>query len=138
MQNGFEWAIKAPASRTLGYSLDSVAAKVLRIKSSDSKDGREHSVFIVYDSTGTGGIPHPREIVLGSIRIKEANSVKAIKSCRLRLNLDGHSISAMRAEGIVGKVKQQALSVESAEVKGLLEIERKLFLRDIELSQLTK
>lgn len=137
MENGVELPIKAPACRTLGYDSDSVAAKALRQKSTKSKDGREHAVYIVYDLNEKTEILRPHEIVVGSIRVEEKDSVKEISSYRVRLNLNGHPISAMRADGIVGKVKQKPLSIDSNEVKKLLAIEKKFFLEDIELSQLT-
>lgn len=138
MENGIELPIKAPACRTLGYDSDSVPAKALRLKSANSKDGREHAVYIVYDLTEKKDILRPREIVVGSIRVEEKDSVKDIQSYRVRLNLNGHPISAMRADGIVGKVKQQPLSIGSKEAKKLLATEKKFFLEDVDLSQLTQ
>lgn len=138
LTHGGDRTIKAPASRTLGYDADTVNAKGLRVKLEKSKDGREHTFYVVYEPTEKKEIFRPREIVLGSILMTEKGALKEISSYRVRLSIDGKPISAMRAEGVIGKVKQRALAGDSKDTADLLAAEMRYFLRETPLSQLTE
>lgn len=134
-KNGEEWPIKAPSSRTLGYDADEVPAKGLSIDDDKSTDGQEHSICIVYKIDEKGN-KKPTGIDIGTMRVKEINSGKEIDGYQIRMSLDGKPISAMHATGIVGHVKQQALTADAKEVKALFAAERDLYLKNIELTQL--
>lgn len=136
-KNGDEDPVMAPASRTIGYDSDEVNARSLGIDQAKSKDGRDHSIFITYEKDGAG-TSIPKEIVLGSIHVKESDSKKEIDSYRMRMSLDGGLISGMHATGIVGQVVQQALPADSKELLAVFKKECGLYLREIDLSQLTK
>ena len=134
-KNGTEWPIKAPSSRTLGYGLDEVQAKGLSIDEEKSKDGKEHSVCITYEIDAKG-IQRPKEIDLGTMLIKETAGQKEIEAYRMRMSLNGAILGAMHATGIVGRVKQSALTPDSKEIQAVFNSERDLYLKQIELAQL--
>lgn len=136
-KNGDEDSIKAPASRTLGYDSDEVSAKSLGIDDDKSKDGRDHSIFVVY-AKDTAGISIPKEIVLGVIRVKGTESKKEIDGYEIRMSLDGGPIRGMHAKGVVGHVVQQTLPPDSKELLSMFKKESALYLKEIELAQLTR
>lgn len=134
-KNGTDWPIKLPTSRTLGYGSDEVNAKGLSIDDDKSKDGKEHSICIVYEADEKGK-SQPKGIDIGTMLVKEIGVDKEIDGYQIRMSLDGTPISAMRATGIVGRVKQQALSPDAKEIKSLVALEKELYLKNIELTQL--
>lgn len=134
-KNGTEWPIKAPTSRTLGYDLDEVKAKGLSIDDDKSKDGKEHSICIVY-VVDEKGVSRPEGIDIGTMLVKEIGSTQEINGYQIRMSLDGAPISGMHATGLVGQVKQVALKPDSNEIKGVLAAETDLYLKTIMLSQL--
>lgn len=134
-KNGADWPIKAPSSRTLGYESDEVPAKGLSIDDDKSKDGKEHSICVVY-AVDEKGVSRPTGIDIGTMLVKEIASGTEIDGYQIRMSLDGTPISAMHATGIVGKVKQVALSPEAKEIKALFAAESALYLKDVDLKQL--
>ena len=136
LKNGGEDSIKAPASRTLGYESDEITALSLGLDAEKSKDGREHTIFVVYEKTGTDAAT-PKEIVLGSIHITSVDSKKHVDSYRIRLKLDGTLIGGMHATGAVGHVVQEAMSSDSKVLLSVFKNESNLSLKEIDLAQLT-
>ncbi|MBI2386388.1 MAG: hypothetical protein HYV14_10290 [Elusimicrobia bacterium] len=134
-KNGTDWPIKAPSSRTLGYESDEVPAKGLSIDDDKSKDGKEHSICVVYE-VDEKGVPRPKGIDIGTMLVKETASGSEIDGYQIRMSLDGTPISAMHATGIVGKVRQVALPPEAKEIKALFAAESALYLKDADLKQL--
>jgi hypothetical protein len=134
MTHGAEDSINAPASRTMGYDSDKVAAKGLYLDQNDSTDGKEHTIAIVYETVE--GKPKPKEIVLGRIKFVEKDKIQEISGNRFRLSLDGAPIRGMGAEGIVGHVKQRPLSPGDSEAKKFLSDEKKFWLKQIDLAKL--
>lgn len=136
-KNGDEDSFKAPATRTLGYDVDEVFAKSMGLDEDKSKDGRDHSIFVVYDKD-EAGVAKPKEIIFGSILVKETESAKEIDSYEIRATLAGSIIRGMRAKGIVGQVVQTALPPESKELLAFYKKESAFYLKEIDLAQLTK
>lgn len=137
LKNGVEHPIKAPASRTLGYDSDEVAAKLLRIKTAASKDKKEHSVSVTYASEEKGNL-RPKEVVLGVIFVEVVPSGQQIDSFRLRLDLNGKLISVMHSTGIVGQVLQKSLATDSPEANAVYKAESTLHLETHPLDKLTR
>lgn len=135
-KNGGEDSIKAPTSRTLGYESDEVFAKSLGLDANKSKDGREHTIFVVIGKNESEEAV-PKEIVLGSILITDVDSKKSVDSFRIRTTLDGTVIQGMHATGIAGHVVQKSLPADSKELKNIFKKESDLALKDIDLSRLT-
>lgn len=136
LKNGGEDSIKAPSAHTLGYDSDEVFAKSLGLDSDKSKDGRDHSIFIIYTKDEKGTVI-PKEIVLGNILVKEANSIKEIDSYRIRMTLNGTLIKGMRATGIVGEVVHQSLGPDSKELKSWHKQESDFHLKIVDLAKMT-
>lgn len=136
LKNGGEDSIKAPSAHTLGYDSDEIFAKSLGLDSDKSKDGRDHSIFIIYAKDETGTVT-PKEIVLGNILIKEANSIKEIDSYRIRMTLNGTLIKGMHATGIVGEVVQQSLGPDSKELQAMHKQESDFHLKTVDLAKMT-
>lgn len=134
-KNGADWPIKAPSSRTLGYGSDEVPAKGLSIDDDKSKDGKEHSICVVYE-VDEKGISRPKGIDIGTMLVKEVAPGTEIDGYQIRMSLDGTPISAMHATGIVGQVRQVALPPDAKEIKALFAAESSLYLKDIDLKQL--
>lgn len=134
-QNGAEWPIKAPSSRTLGYGLDEVPAKGLSVDDDKSKDGKEHSICVVYE-VDEKGVSRPKGIDIGTMLVKEIAAGTEIDGYQIRMSLDGTPISAMHATGIVGKVRQVALPPDAKEIKALFAAESAFYLKDVDLKQL--
>lgn len=84
------------------------------------------------------GIAIPKEIVLGVILVKGAESKKEIDGYEIRMSLDGIPIRGMHAIGVVGHVVQQALPPGSKELLSMFKKESALYLKEIELAQLSK
>jgi hypothetical protein len=137
VKNGDEDPIQGSTARTLGYDSDDVYAKSLGIDADKSKDNREHGIYVIgkLDKSGT---LIPEEIVLGAISIKEVGSKKEIDSYRVRMSLDGKIIRGMHATGTVGNVVHEILPNGSKELSSVYKAESSLYLKEIELSQLTK
>ena len=68
--------------------------------------------------------------------VKNVDGGQEINGYQVRMALDGTPLGAMHATGIVGRVKQEALSVKSKEVKGVVAAESDLYLKDVKLEQL--
>lgn len=137
VKNGVHYATKAPSSRTLGFDSDIVNTRGLYLKAADAKDGSEHSFVVVYDLTDKK-VVHPREIILGRIRVSEENAVKEIDTMRLRLSLSGDPIKGMHAAGVVGKVKQTPIAGDSKDAKEFLATERAFWLKEVDLKKLVR
>ena len=137
MKNGGEDSIKAPSAHTLGYSSNEVFAKSLGLDQDKSKDGREHTIFVIYNQGEKGSLV-PEEIVLGSIRVTGNESMKRIDSYRIRMTLDGKVLQGMHASGIVGEVVQESLPPESQELLSIFAKERDFHLKEVDLSKLTQ
>jgi hypothetical protein len=137
MKNGGDDSIKAPSAETLGYASKEVFAKSLGLDQEKSKDGREHTIFVIHEKSAKGELT-PKEIVLGSIRVTGHESEQRIDSYRIRMTLDGKLIQGMHATGIVGEVVQQTLPPDSKELLGVFKKESDLQLKEIDLATLTK
>jgi hypothetical protein len=137
IKNGDEDPIQGSTARTLGYDSDDVYAKSLGIDENKSKDHREHGIYIVCEKDKSGSLT-PREIVLGSISVKEVDSQREIDSYRVRMSLDGKVIQGLHATGIVGHVIQEALQRDSKTLLSIYKAESSLYLKEIDLAQLTK
>jgi hypothetical protein len=137
LKNGDEDPIQGSTARTLGYDSDDVYAKSLGIDADKSKDNREHGIYVIAEKDKTGTLI-PKEIVLGAISIKEAGSQKEIDSYRVRMTLDGKIIRGMHATGIVGNIIHEILPIDSKALSSVHKAESSLYLKEIELSQLTK
>lgn len=136
LKNGGEDSIKAPSARTLGYDSNEVFAKSLGLDQDKSKDGREHTIFIIYEKDDKGTLT-PKEIVIGSIRVTGGESDKHVDSYRIRMTLDGTVIQGMHASGIVGEVVQESLSPDSKVLQSVFNKEKELQLNEIDLKTLT-
>jgi len=136
MKKGGEDSIKAPSARTLGYDSNEVFAKSLGLDQDKSKDGREHTIFIVYEKDDKGALI-PKEMVLGSIRVTGDESEKRIDSYRIRTSLEGTIIRGMHASGIVGEVVQESLQPDSPKLLSIFKNEKELHLNTIDLTTLT-
>lgn len=136
-KNGGEDSITAPASRTLGYEADEVFAKSLGLDEDKSKDGREHTVFVIYEKDGNG-VPKYKDIVLGSIKITGSGPKTEVDSYRIRISLKGKLNQGMHATGMVGEVVQQPLSADSKELTMVFKSESNLILKELDLAQLTQ
>lgn len=136
-KNGDEDPIQGSTARTLGYDSDDVYAKSLGIDADKSKDNREHGIYVLGEKDKSGALI-PKEIVLGAISIKEIGAQKEIDSYRVRMSLDGKIIRGMRATGIVGNVVHEILPNDSKALLSVYKAESSLYLKEIELSQLTK
>jgi hypothetical protein len=136
LKNGGEDSIKAPSAHTLGYDSNEVFAKSLGLDQDKSKDGYEHTIFIVYEKDAKGTLT-PKEMVLGSIRVTGDESEKRIDSYRIRMTLDGTVIQGMHASGIVGEVVQESLPPDSKELLSVFKKEKELHLNEIDLATLT-
>ncbi|MBI5246604.1 MAG: hypothetical protein HY923_05440 [Elusimicrobia bacterium] len=134
MTHGADHSINAPASRTLGYDSDKIPVKAMYLDQDKSKDGREHSLMIVYDLVD--GRPRPKEMVLGRIKVVEKDKIQEIVSNRLILRLNGEPIRGMGADGIVGEVKQRPLTADTPEAKKFLADESSFWLKQVDLSKL--
>lgn len=137
MKKGGEDSIKAPSARTLGYDSNEVFAKSLGLDQDKSKDGREHTIFIVFEKDAKG-VLIPQEIVLGSIRVTGDESEKRIDSYRIRTSLEGTIIRGMHASGFVGEVIQESLLPDSPELISIFKKEKELQLNVIDLTTLTQ
>ncbi|MBI5246605.1 MAG: hypothetical protein HY923_05445 [Elusimicrobia bacterium] len=137
MKNGADDAIIASAARTIGYGSDAVDSKALCIEDDKSKDGWEHDIDIVYEKDDKG-IIKPKELVIGTIKVKTSGENQEIESYRIRVSLDGSPIRGMRATGLVGHVVQTPLPGDSPELLRIFKKESSLYLREIELTSLTK
>lgn len=137
VENGVHYTTKAPSSRTLGFDSDVVNTRGLYLKATDAKDGQEHSFVVVYDLTDKK-VVRPREIILGRIRVSERNAIKEIDTMRLRLSLNGNPIKGMHAAGVVGKVKQIAVSGDSKDAKEFLTAEKALWMKEVDLKKLVR
>lgn len=137
LKKGGEDSIHASAAQALGYESKEVPAKSLGLDPEKSKDGRDRGIFIVYNKSEKGDLI-PKEIVLGSILVKEENSVKEIDSYRIRMALDGTLIRGMHAAGIVGQVVQQSLPSDSKELLSLYKKESVFYLKEVDLGKLTQ
>lgn len=137
LKNGGEDSLKAPATRTLGYDSDEIFAKSMGIDNDKSKNGLDHSIYIITDKSDSG-ISNPKEIVLTTTRVKERDSQKEIDGFEIRMTLAGVPIRGLRATGIVGHVIQQALPPDSKELISVHRNESSFYLKDIDLAKLTK
>lgn len=136
LKNGGEDSIRSPSARTLGYDSNEVFAKSMGLDQDKSQDGREHTIFIIYEKDPEGELI-PKEIVLGSIRITGGESDKRIDSHRIRMTLEGALIRGMHASGMVGEVIQEALLPDSKELQAVFKKESDLNLKEIDLAKLT-
>jgi hypothetical protein len=137
VKNGDEDSIKAPTARNIGYASDAIDTISLGIESEKSKDGREHNFEVVYEKDEKK-VLKPKEIIIGTMLVKEAESKKEIDGYEIRLSLDGTPIRGMHATGIVGHVIQQVLPPDSKDLLIVLKAESALYLKEIDLAQLTK
>lgn len=137
LKKGGEDSIHASAAQALGFDAKELAAKSLGLDQEKSKDGRDHSVFIVYEKDPKGEVI-PKEIVLGSIRVTGSDSEKRLDTYRIRMTLDGKVIQGMHATGIIGEVTQESLTADSKELSLLQKKERDFYLKDVDLSTLTQ
>lgn len=137
LKNGVEDSIKAPTARNIGYDADVIVTFSLGIEEAKSKDGREHNFEVVY-STNAKGVKQPKEIIIGTMLVKDSPANKEIDGYEIRLTLDGNPIRGMRATGIVGQVVQQVLPPDSKDLQAVLKAEKSLYLKEIELAQLTQ
>jgi len=137
LKNGGDDSIHASAAKALGYDSEEVPAKSLGLDPEKSKDGRDHSIFVVYEKGAKGDLI-PKEIVLGSIRVTGADSEKRLDSYRIRMALNGNVLRGMKASGIVGEVTQESLLPESKELVQLFNRESDFYLKEIELSKLAQ
>jgi hypothetical protein len=136
-KNGDEDPIEGSTARTLGYDSDEVYAKSLGIDAEKSKDNREHGIYVVGEKDKSGGLT-PKEIVLGVISVKEIGAQQEIDGYRVRMSLDGKILRGMHATGIVGNVVHAILPNDSKALLSVYKAESSLYLKEIELSQLTK
>jgi len=136
-KNGDEDPIQGSTARTLGYDSDDVYAKSLGIDADKSRDNREHGIYVIGEKDKSGALI-PKEIVLGAASLKEIGAQKEIESYRVRMSLDGKIIRGMRASGIVGSIVHEVLPNDSKTLLSVYKAESSLYLRDIEISQLTK
>jgi hypothetical protein len=137
LKNGDKDSIKSPTARTIGYNADVIETISLGIEDDKSKDGREHNLEILYEKNGKG-VLKPKEIIIGTVLEKEVNSRKEIDGYEIRMTLDGTPIQGMHATGIVGHVIQQVLMPDSKELQTVIKAESTLYLKEIDLEQLTK
>jgi hypothetical protein len=137
LKNGAENAIKAPSSRLLGFDSDAVPARSMRIKSTASKDKKEHAVHIAYTKDDNGALT-PNDVVLTSTLVSEKAGVKSVEGYKIRAAFDGRIISVMRAAGVVGEVEQSSVPIDSKDALALYKSESKVYLKDNKLEQLTK
>lgn len=136
LKNGGEDSIRSPSARTLGYDSNEVFAKSMGLDQDKSKDGREHTIFIIYEKDSKSELI-PKEIVLGSILVAGGESDKRIDSYRIRMTLEGALIRGMHASGMVGEVIQEALPPDSKELQAVFKKESNLNLKEIDLAKLT-
>lgn len=136
LKKGGEDSIRSPSAHTLGYDSNEVFAKSLGLDQEKSTDGREHTVFVIYEKDAKGELG-AKEIVLGSIRVTGPDSEKRIDSYRIRMTLDGKVIQGMHATGIVGEVVQQTLPPDSKELLAVYKKETDLHLKEMDLAKLT-
>jgi hypothetical protein len=137
VRNGDKDSIKAPTARNIGYESDVIDTISLGIEDAKSKDGREHNFEVVYEKDVKGALK-PKEIIIGTMLVKVVQSNKEIDGYEIRLSLDGSPIRGMHATGIVGHVVQQTLKADSKELLTVLKSESTLYLKEIDLAQLTK
>jgi hypothetical protein len=137
VKNGDKDSIKAPTARNIGYESDVIETLSLGIEDDKSKDGQEHNFEVVY-AKDADGVVIPKEIIIGTMLVKEVESVKVIDGYEIRLSLDGKPIRGMHATGKVGHVVQQVLPPDSKDLLNVLKSEGTLYLKEINLSQLTK
>lgn len=137
LNNGGADSIKAPSARNLGYSSDQMPAYSLGVDLPQSKDGQEHSIYVIYEKSSNGA-PKPKEIVLDVIRVTETASHKELDAYNLRISLTGKLIKGLHAYGIVGDVMQKPIAGDSRELKTIFAKESDFYLKEVELTQLKK
>lgn len=137
LNKGSEKPVEAPSSRTLGYTADSVPAKSLRIKSSDSKDKKEHTIRVTY-ALNEKGTPTPIDINLGNIFVKTGPDGKMVDGYIVRIGIEGNIISAIHASGLVGEVELAVLEPDSKKAIAVFNAESALHLKSGALEQLTQ
>jgi hypothetical protein len=137
LANGSDRTLKAPLTRDLGFDSDAVATKALRYRPEDSPDRKSHAFYAI-SAPGKDGKPALKGFILGNGFEADQNGAKIVEDIFLRADLDGKLIAAARSKGPAGHAEEKKLSRSSPAAVKTFDVERKIHLRTMDLTKLTK
>lgn len=112
---GADKRLNLKADGLLGYSEEHATKKIFyKQKSVDALN--QDRIQLVYTS-GNNGELVPKDIIVGNIRVDYRKDERVIDAMDFRCDLNGKLLSAMTAKGVVGRVKQEALSIDDPKVQ---------------------